>query len=313
MSAPYNPYYPGHYPPQYYQTPYYPTPQPSTPFVPSLALYNSSPWARVSPLPPVSPYLSPPRSAPAGLPFPSTESKYEGEYISWGNVGVRERRPSLNDGPWLQPSAGGAGHNRRHSFHAPKHWTSPQEPSFHLNPWINAESPRFDFHFDLSRPIFSPVRLYGGGQSFPLSKEEMMQPATYPSIFQLRITCDELPKWPIELEWSNYTPGLFSPSTQSYHTSPAPISLTDVLVAIHQALHQQIRHSDWAELNSREQESVGRAYTARCKAAGTIEDQDAERAKGVKRVDFLGRKTRMVGLTRSAPTFGWENMKLHTR
>jgi len=91
-----------------------------------------------------------------------------------------------------------------------------------------------------------------------------------------------------------------------------PISLGDVLVAVHMHMQRQISHADWGKLTQKEMVSVGRAYTERCRVAaqGTAEH---ELAQGVKRVDFLLGRTKMVGLVRQQPVDGWEIMKLRLK
>lgn len=93
---------------------------------------------------------------------------------------------------------------------------------------------------------------------------------------------------------------------------PPPISLQDILIAIHRHMQKQISHADWAKLDRREEIAVGQAYTARCRAAQSITEH--ELAQGVKRVDFLLGSTKFVGLVRQLPSSdGWEVMKLHLR
>ncbi|KAF8069318.1 hypothetical protein FPV67DRAFT_1625505 [Lyophyllum atratum] len=285
----------------FHQTPYYaPSPHPGTPFIPDSALYPNSPYSKSASL-----HQSPHRG---GIPLPSSAPP---DQFAW----YRERRPSwhgADDGQWLQAPPTypiGFGLNRRHSFgasgHAPPQFGaggfSPNSlfTHFYVNPWINAESPRADFFFDLSLPTFTPLRLYGPGQSGLMGSEEMMQPATHPPITRLRIVCDALPHWPCELQLDPYQTGGYQ---------PPPISLQDVLVAVHRNMHRQITHADWGRLSEKEEVAVSRAFTRRCQTVPTT--FDSERAKGVKRVDYLLGKTRMIGLVRVARSEGWDVMKL---
>jgi hypothetical protein len=334
MSSPYvySPSTPLQYPNQYQQTPYfYHSPRSSTPFIPDASLYHS-PYSNPNSLP-GTPHI---RSSgiPAGstpntpgvIPFPS--SGYDGGYgPSWEDI-MRQRRPSWHGvGPeqFLQPAyPAPPGYNRRHSFGAtgyqqPQYgdWSQLQggllspnayfSQSFHVNPWINAEAPRADFHFDLSIVSFLPLRLYGPGQSAPLTPDQLQEPATYPSLTKLRIIHEMIPQWPIDLQFNGYN-GSFSPNP--YQAGPPPITLVDVLVAIHRSLHLRISHADWARLGSAQEMEVGKAYTRRCKAVGSMVDQ--ERAQGVKRVDFLLTRTRMLGLVRGGTVDGWDVMRLIT-
>lgn len=339
MSSPYV-YQPSSqpYPNQYQQTPYYYTPRSSTPFIPDASLYPSSPYSNHASLPgspnhgassaplPHSP------NTPNRYPFPTTN--YEINYAPSWDPYQRTRRPSwhgVNDDQWLQAPPTypiGAGYNRRHSFGATGYQAAPPfsnwsqfqggvlspntvftQSQFHINPWLNAESPRGDFFFDLSTTVFSPMRLFGQGQAAPLGMDEMGQPATHPPLTRLRIICDLTPHWPIDLQL-NYAGAGISPNPYQPNVyQPPPISLLDVLIAIHRAMHKRISHVDWAKLNTQEEIAVSRAYTKRCKAMPSTAEH--ELAQGVKRVDYLLGKTRMIGLVRVGTSDGIETMKLH--
>ncbi|KAF8996993.1 hypothetical protein BDQ17DRAFT_1363769 [Cyathus striatus] len=158
-----------------------------------------------------------------------------------------------------------------------------------MHPWLNAEVPRDDFMFDLSQTAFNPLRIIGQGQVIPVAQEELVQPATHPPITALRIVCDAIPQWPIELQ---YNP--------QYYTgvNPPPISLGDVLGSIHSYLQKSITHVEWAGLSQSDMRSVNIAYSRRCRSAGSLDAVHREEVAGIKRVDFLMEKTRFRGLTR---------------
>ncbi|KAK1224682.1 hypothetical protein PQX77_012428 [Marasmius sp. AFHP31] len=196
----------------------------------------------------------------------------------------------------------------------------PHSPGqFHLHPWLNAENWRGDFLFDLSSPHFNPqvvlshtTRADGGlgvGQTGAAPMEHMMQPATVPGLTRLRVVCDFLPKWPVDISYNqgqDSMGGMENPGSSAFRPDPlgfgggggvAPITFIDVLMCIHRSLHTRIGHADWAQLTTAEEEAVSRAYTNRCRAAahagvfgsGTFgaDAEQAERSQGVKRVDFL--------------------------
>ncbi|GLB42534.1 hypothetical protein LshimejAT787_1105490 [Lyophyllum shimeji] len=255
---------------------------------------------------PGSLHPSPNRSA---IPLPATAPTdrftfptygLEPDYpTSWGYN--RERRPSWHasqDGAWLQVP-NGVGRNRRHSFGASARPPLFQGGVLYINPWINAESPRNDFYFDLAPPSFNPQRLYGTGQSTLLPSEDMIQPATHPPISRLRIICDAIPQWPCELQLDPYQTGGYQ---------PPPISLSDVLVAVHRNMHRPIGDADWLRLGEQGKIAVANAFSRRCRATSTTFDH--ERSKGVKRVDYLLGRTQMRGLVRATSSEGWEVMKL---
>ena len=216
-------------------------------------------------------------------------------------------------------------HARRHSFGAASYqpplnlqsapWSAPpyftQSPRFFINPWIYASAPRQDFYFDLATTAFAPLRLFGpgAGQSAMLSAEEMREPATHPPLTSLRIVCDLTPKWPIDLEFRQPSSAPYSPYSSNQfpfqqQSSPPPITLADVLVAIHQAMHRRITRVDWEMLSKQEKRAITNAYANRCHL------NEHERSQGVKRVDFLLGRTRMMGLLGSGIEDGWEVMKL---
>jgi len=322
MSSPFI-YNQGGAPYQYQQTPYCYTPRSTyTPFIPDASLYPSSPYSNPNSLPPSPNHGSGPLPGPSGpnrYAFPT--SGYEVNYTPAWDTYHRERRPSWHAPPEFPTPSG---YYRRHSFGTSQpppqfsNWSqfhgapSPnvvfQQSQFHINPWLNAESPRGDFLFDLSTTFFSPLRFYGPGQSTLLSTDEMVQPATHPPLTRMRIVCDLIPQWPIDLQLDPYTSGGMSPNPYQY---PPPISLQDVLIAVHRAMHKQIRHSDWAKLTNKQEIAISKAYTKRCRAVPSTAEY--ERAQGVKRVDYLLEQTRMVGLVRAGMVDGWEVMRLVVR
>jgi len=187
--------------------------------------------------------------------------------------------------------------------HVPTGYPVPAQPApFHIHPFLNGEIPRSDFIFNLPSRSFSPSRFVGLGQTAPLSPEELSQPATYPPISHLTITCDAIPQWPIQLAYNTYTNT--APITLGY--SPPPITLGDILGAIHKFLHTRITHADWAQLNTNDEIAVARAYTKRCRSSPHTED--LQRTQGVKRVDFLLERVWFKGLLRDRDR--WDRMKM---
>ena|ERR1700722_1246783 len=289
--------------------------QPS-PFIPDTTLY------------PHSPYSSAPNT-PRRVHF--NDDTLFPEYQT-----TRSRRPSWHAGqipafissmPIPQTDYGihyipppeTSSHTRRHSFSNTPYnntpWTSPaqpyaswlyppQPPAFQIHPFLNGESPRRDFYFDLSSPKFYPVRWVGPTQVVPITMDQLQEPATHPSITRLRIICDIIPQWPIDLEYNPYAQGgLHIP------TPPVPISLGDILVALHRSLHMRISHIDWAKLSVSRETAVSRAYTRRCKNIPSL--SQFELSQGVRRVDYLLEKVMFKGLVRVHGTAdGFETMKL---
>jgi len=214
--------------------------------------------------------------------------------------------------------------NRRHSWgnqtQAPL-WSSftptqqpvsfmytPQAPQFMINPLLNGESPRPDFAFDLSSSAFRPIRYVGPGQTAVLSLAELREPATHPPITRFRVVCDIIPQWPIELEYTPYDASGEHLSMASVDGSVPPISLGDVLFAIHRAMHTQITHLDWGRLTMSEETAIARAYTRRCRSIPSVAQLEA--SQGVKRIDFLLDRFMFRGLVRVPGADGYDEWKM---
>jgi hypothetical protein len=143
-----------------------------------------------------------------------------------------------------------------------------------LHPNLDAYTLSPDFRFSLSSSFFLPVRFFSPHSSIyatPLVNPELTLPATRPPISHLRIIHEDIPQWPI--------------SIRNLHGHP--ITLGDVLWAVHKSLHESITPGDWAMLATEEGNEgklrVARAYHRRCKAS----PDSSERHNGVKRVDYL--------------------------
>ncbi|KAG5350070.1 hypothetical protein C0989_000370 [Termitomyces sp. Mn162] len=314
--------------PQFQNTPYSHPPRSSTPFIPDPAIYPNSPYSRPSSLNPS------PRNIPVPLPrsepyaFPTARSAYEAGYnddvwesqrgrfpswggynqATWGNAPPPFSAPLYNAGSAASVTAGVSSYPyRRHSF------SSAYRPSFEslqIHPLVNAEVPVPNFLFDLSLPQFEPLLYYSGGRTDHVSLEHLTQPVTNPPITQMRIISDTLPQeWEIELNLPH--------ESYEFHVrqgyDPPPITVLDVLQELHRQMQLAISHNDWAKLSRADTESVRRAFTRRCRAApGGQDGYQAERANGVKRVDYLWENTRLVGLLKVGREDGCETFKFVT-
>ncbi|KAJ7607135.1 hypothetical protein DFH06DRAFT_1066802 [Mycena polygramma] len=309
--------------------PFYSTPQAAhSPFLPpSPLLYPASPY---------SPPGTPENFNANSLLWPENAPEYESAYTaSWAPISNRQRTtswhgpaPTLPSSPFLQPAAPAflhsqsayltPGHRRAHSFGAanappPPSWlnnpignpyapAAAAQPALQIHPWLNGDAPSPIFHFDLAPLQFAPMRLVNANppQAAPLGVAEIREPAFHPPQTALRILHPRLPFWPIDLALPSSSP-----------TSPVPpqipISLGDVLVALHRALHERISHADWETLSEEDRQAVTKAFTKRCRAEAVrsrvppphLRDREvAARNDGVKRVDFLLGKTVFKGLVR---------------
>ena len=179
----------------------------------------------------------------------------------------------------------------------------PQYPPFipsELHPLLRHDS--HAIYFDLSLFEFRPLDARGK----PIPVQTLTEPATHPPTTRLVVTSDKIPQWPVILDCR--AAGL---STPSYPSTLPPVTLGDVLYAIHQTMQTQITHREWAELEDEEEVVVARAYMRRYKHAVGHESRQA--AEGVKRVDYLLKKVMFAGLTRKSGDQGYENLKLHVK
>jgi hypothetical protein len=81
-------------------------------------------------------------------------------------------------------------------------------------------------------------------------------------------------------------------SSSSSHGHPEAITNLDVLHAIHTTLSARVTQAEWDSLGSgsRAQRKATRAYEKRCT------DMGGGWGAGVRRVDFLGGKSKLVGI-----------------
>ncbi|KAJ3556803.1 hypothetical protein NM688_g1819 [Phlebia brevispora] len=179
-------------------------------------------------------------------------------------------------------------------------WMTHENAPSQLNPLLCG-----DMHqqailiFDLSLNEFVPLHARSAGDvnGTRMRRRELAQPATFPVSAEMTIIIDADPDKYEALQWNiNLTPinvrsvvNAGSSRSAIVHGSVF-ITVHDVLHAIHQTLHKQIRKSDWETLSSEQQRSISRAYKARYKKAGTLGGapaQDSVKKQGVKWVDYL--------------------------
>jgi len=294
---------------QYASTPYvqsHHSPVVNSPYIPPQT-FKYSPYAQPGSLPhtPPTPYAH----LPHHVLFPSTGDPNIGG--AW-DYPQRQRRLSGYGGtdnahyytPYIAPPTG---HVRRHSFNGqfqpppfqttPAAFQTPLPPStlwhppgavstLQMHPGLDGLNWRGQTFINLSMKVFNPSKSLGNGQYVLLSPEDLSHTATWPPITQLRIICDMIPQWPIDLILDEYgvLPG----------TLPPPITIYDVLYRIHTRLHEQITHDDWRMLPAEKESAVSRAFTKRCKLLP--QEEDSEIKRGVKRVDFLLNKVWFKGL-----------------
>lgn len=184
-------------------------------------------------------------------------------------------------------------------------------PPPQLNPLLSAEYPNQpQVVFDLSLNHYDPQRLShpGHNSTISLSREEMSQPACYPGVTRMEITCDELPNWKVVLEPHRERPSNFGYLAVPTEDVNTPVSVNDVLFAIHRLLQRQVTHRDWVALSPERATAVARAYTRRCRTFPTT--QQFEESQGVRRVDYLESNYMFKGLVRYRGEQGFERLRL---
>ncbi|KAJ7930228.1 hypothetical protein B0H13DRAFT_1595545 [Mycena leptocephala] len=303
------------------QNPFYSTHQAGqSPFLPPAALFYPS-----------SQYSAPGTLNSNSVLWSENAPQYESAYTaSWAPLSKRRHTtswhgpaPAVPNPSFLQPTAPAfvhsqsayftPGHRRSHSWGAagappPPSWANSANPylpnalqtPLQVHPWLNGNAPSPIFHFDLAPLQFAPLRLVSANppQTAVLSAAEIREPAFHPPLTSLRILHPRIPFWPIDLALP----------TELAAQGPLPISLGDVLVSLHRALHERISHADWETLAKEDAQAVTKAFTHRCCAEAIrsrvppphLRDREvAERNQGVKRVDFLLGKTVFKGLVRA--------------
>ncbi|KAJ7214321.1 hypothetical protein GGX14DRAFT_610640 [Mycena pura] len=305
-----------------YHNAYYSTPQTAhTPFLPpSPLVYPSSPYRGAD-----GAGANLPTYSPNAVPWPQDVQPHES--APWAPLRPpRERTsswaaPSPRSGsPFLQPTlpkflrAGSPGHRKSQSTgaFAPPAWAlgAPAQllaagaPMIH--PWLNGDAPSAALFFDLAPALFAPRCLASRPGAPPwhrtLAQPELAAGAFWPPRTTLRILLPRLPFWPIDLAPARAQDPVQAP--------PPPITLGDVLAALHHALHVRAAAADWGALPPADRAAVSAAFTQRCRAeamrsgvpAAQLREREAEeRQKGMKRVDFLGGMTVFKGLVKAPP------------
>jgi len=284
---------------------------PVSPFIPNAALYRS-PYTDNIPLP------DSPSFSFTEFPSASEDSTFPNTPLNRPRRGSWHVEPSYPfytpPSPFFLPlpDTPDPFYRRRHSFslypqpairtwdpYYPPFLNPPVSPAqLHIHPWLNAQTWSGEFLFNLADRRFNPMRKHLSGilrTISPAGMDILYQAATYPPLNRLRIICDIIPQWPIDLRHQlDMMPDGSGMSFDTTRTSAfPPITLLDILIQVHRSLHTRITHVDWAKLTLEEEMAVSKAYRKRCHAVGSTgtigsrEAVQAELLQGVKRVDFL--------------------------
>jgi len=186
-------------------------------------------------------------------------------------------------------------------------------PPAQFHPLLNGETVQEPLiHFDLSLDSFTPMRVTRAGNTHgtPLSVDELKQQATHPGVTRMTIVIDGIPQWPVRLSQSNNPTASYLSVPDQWSTAleqHTPITLGDILVALHRMLQMQVSHRDWVKLSQDESTVVARAYTRRCRTFGS-EDRFLA-SQGVRRVDYLKDKYIFKGLVRMRGEDGFDQVR----
>ncbi|TRM57625.1 hypothetical protein BD626DRAFT_574265 [Schizophyllum amplum] len=148
--------------------------------------------------------------------------------------------------------------------------------------------------YDVTLPPSSRTVLDRGTRT-PVPAHTLLQPASEaPSHTSLVLASDKFP-WPVVAASGARAAARFYLSGSAPHrASPGgePVTVLDVLYALHNTLMVRVTQEEWDALGagSRAQRKVTRAYEARCARMGGGWEG------GVRRIDWLGEKTRLVGV-----------------
>jgi len=112
-----------------------------------------------------------------------------------------------------------------------------------------------------------------------LPEEMADQYATNPPLQKIRLICRDLP-WRVSV------------------INPKGVTVHDIVKAVHSELHQPLTEGEWWIAQEDERERTLEAYKANC---ADEENREFKRKpeEGVKRVDWLGKKTMLIAVTRT--------------
>lgn len=123
----------------------------------------------------------------------------------------------------------------------------------------------------------------------------LQQPATDPfTLSALVLTSEKLP-WPVAVSSGYSGPKSYSADpalAQRKASTASPVTNNDVLHTLYETLHARVTQVEWDALGSgsRDQKRIWKTYETRCEQAG------GGWSAGVRRVDWLGEKTKLVGI-----------------
>ncbi|KZV76343.1 hypothetical protein PENSPDRAFT_731187 [Peniophora sp. CONT] len=181
--------------------------------------------------------------------------------------------------------------------HVPRHV---QSPALYRAPFLHrlldgtrdvAGDP--PFQVDLRAPILFMTRRGGDG----VPGVDWNAPATDPMLDHMRVVCDLIPKWPIDILVAGRPP-----SYPLGRSTARCLIVSDILITVHASLQTPITREEWARLTRLEAARVSRAFKRRCDAYPG--GGDIVRRRGIVRVDFLAGRCCFRGLVWRTPANG---------
>ncbi|KAI0261266.1 hypothetical protein BC834DRAFT_897011 [Gloeopeniophorella convolvens] len=260
--------------------------------------------------PPVLPTLLPVVAGPPQLVSPV----YQPALLHPGYPQTRDRRHSFDASSYVpvQPAPAAApwpAAPAPYYTYSPGWTYAPVElPQPQLHNLLNGEIISQHLHINLVSPDLVFRRRTGpnADQLVTLRGYELEQPATSPQMTRVRVVCDAIPQWPVDLQVVGTT---LTPHRRRRASLPF-LTLEDIVHAVHASLHRKISHEEWGRLTIEQETEVARAYTRRFKASGNARTEREQQAEGVKRIDFLLKNTWFKGFTWLEPENGVERLKL---
>ncbi|KAI0641426.1 hypothetical protein C8Q79DRAFT_919451 [Trametes meyenii] len=148
--------------------------------------------------------------------------------------------------------------------------------------------PQVDFHpvlvhtiggialsWDVTQPVESATIQTPSAQ-YPVTARVAAEPATTPPVSTITVVCEHLP-WTITVV----------PRPDARWAAPY-VTAGDVLHTLYRALRLAVTVAELNTVDAAHQQRIHDAYGVRWPRAARPDAREAERAKGIKRVDFLG-------------------------
>ncbi|GJE85409.1 hypothetical protein PsYK624_014880 [Phanerochaete sordida] len=205
------------------------------------------------------------------------------------------RPPLTSNNSWQTAGSVGSAssygeHGRSRAHSQPSAYVNPRQGALHMHPLLaHTRLHRAPVTYDVS---FSPSArtVLDRATHSAIPAHTLAQPATdppTPSSSKLILRSDKFP-WPVIVSGSGprFTIG---PPKSGRSGSANAITILDVLHAVHTTLWTPITPEEWEALGSA-QKKVAKRFEARC------ERMSMDRRSGVRRIDWLGEKTKLVGV-----------------